>query len=101
MTFENRKNAAKAPRILIVDDDAGQRSLLDSFLRSQGFDTRPVASGERIYVDPMPSRRGGAGTTISINMPVTIQGNANRDDVGRTLYQAGQNIARQLAASSR
>src|SRR2546427_11764964 len=37
----------KAPRILIVDDDAGQRSLLDSFLRSQGFDTRPVASGER------------------------------------------------------
>jgi len=47
MTFENRKNAAKAPRILIVDDDAGQRSLLDSFLRSQGFDTLPVASGER------------------------------------------------------
>jgi two-component system, NtrC family, response regulator HydG len=40
-------NAAKAPRILIVDDDAGQRSLLDSFLRSQGFDTLPVESGER------------------------------------------------------
>ena len=37
----------KAPRILIVDDDAGQRSLLDSFLRSQGFDTMPVSSGER------------------------------------------------------
>jgi DNA-binding NtrC family response regulator len=35
------------PRILIVDDDAGQRSLLDSFLKSQGFDTVPVASGER------------------------------------------------------
>jgi DNA-binding NtrC family response regulator len=33
-------------RILIVDDDAGQRSLLDSFLRSQGFETVPVASGE-------------------------------------------------------
>src|SRR5437667_11201487 len=40
-------NNAKAPRILIVDDDSGQRSLLDSFLRSQGFATVPVASGER------------------------------------------------------
>ena len=40
-------NNSKAPRILIVDDDSGQRSLLDSFLRSQGFDTVPVGSGER------------------------------------------------------
>ncbi|PYM12488.1 MAG: sigma-54-dependent Fis family transcriptional regulator [Verrucomicrobia bacterium] len=38
---------SKGPRILIVDDDAGQRSLLDSFLKSQGFDTVPVASGEQ------------------------------------------------------
>ncbi len=37
----------RAPRILIVDDDAGQRSLLDSFLKSQGFETRPVSSGEQ------------------------------------------------------
>src|SRR5437588_2912282 len=37
----------KGPRILIVDDDPGQRSLLDSFLKSQGFDTAPVASGEQ------------------------------------------------------
>src|SRR5437667_10389467 len=37
----------KAPRILIVDDDAGQRSLLDSFLKSQGFQTKPVSSGEQ------------------------------------------------------
>ena len=34
------------PRILIVDDDAGQRSLLDSFLQSQGFQTVTAASGE-------------------------------------------------------
>ena len=34
-------------RILIVDDDAGQRSLLDTFLRSQGFQTTVVESGER------------------------------------------------------
>jgi DNA-binding NtrC family response regulator len=34
-------------RILIVDDDAGQRSLLDTFLRSQGFETAVVESGER------------------------------------------------------
>jgi DNA-binding NtrC family response regulator len=42
-----RENGPRAPRILIVDDDASQRSLLDSFLRSQGFDTVPVASGEQ------------------------------------------------------
>ena len=36
-----------SPRLLIVDDDPGQRSLLDSFLRSQGFETLPVDSGER------------------------------------------------------
>jgi DNA-binding NtrC family response regulator len=35
------------PRILIVDDDPGQRSLLNSFLRSQNFDTVVVDSGER------------------------------------------------------
>ena len=37
----------KPPRILIVDDDAGQRSLLHSFLKSQGFETMPVESGAR------------------------------------------------------
>ncbi|HYV25967.1 MAG TPA: sigma-54 dependent transcriptional regulator, partial [Candidatus Eisenbacteria bacterium] len=37
---------SNAPRILIVDDDPGQRSLLDSFLQSQGFDTVVVDSGE-------------------------------------------------------
>ena len=47
MPTDNRKNAVKAPRILIVDDDSGQRSLLDSFLRSQGFETEPVGSGEQ------------------------------------------------------
>ena len=36
----------KIPRILIVDDDAGQRSLLDSFLTGQGFATTVVSSGE-------------------------------------------------------
>src|SRR5437762_224278 len=40
-------NTPKSPRVMIVDDDAGQRSLLDSFLQSQGFDTVPVASGEQ------------------------------------------------------
>ena len=47
MPSDARKNSPKAPRILIVDDDAGQRSLLDSFLKSQGFETVPVASGEQ------------------------------------------------------
>lgn len=36
-----------ALKILIVDDDAGQRSLLESFLRSQGFDAVGVDSGAR------------------------------------------------------
>ena len=36
-----------APRLLIVDDDPAQRSLLDSFLTSQGFRTIVVPSGER------------------------------------------------------
>ena len=35
-----------SPCILIVDDDAGQRSLLNSFLSGQGFQTVVVSSGE-------------------------------------------------------
>ncbi|HTL74177.1 MAG TPA: response regulator, partial [bacterium] len=37
----------ETPRILIVDDDPGQRSLLESFLRGQGFETVLAESGER------------------------------------------------------
>src|SRR5438445_3068558 len=47
MPSDAGNNTSRAPRILIVDDDAGQRSLLDSFLKSQGFNTVPVASGEQ------------------------------------------------------
>lgn len=32
-------------RILVVDDDAGQRSLLETFLRAQGFRTQAADSG--------------------------------------------------------
>ncbi len=56
-----------SPRILIVDDDAGQRSLLHSFLRSQGFDTVPVESGERALE---VLRGGGVDMMISdVRMP--------------------------------
>lgn len=41
MTNQDRS----ALKILLVDDDAGQRSLLESFLRSQGFDVVGVDSG--------------------------------------------------------
>jgi DNA-binding NtrC family response regulator len=34
-------------RLLIVDDDPGQRSLLNTFLRSQGFETVTADSGQR------------------------------------------------------
>jgi DNA-binding NtrC family response regulator len=47
MPSGNMSQPAKRPRILIVDDDPGQRSLLDSFLKSQGFSTTVVASGEQ------------------------------------------------------
>ena len=35
------------PRILVVDDDPGQRSLLETFLRSQHFEVATADSGER------------------------------------------------------
>jgi DNA-binding NtrC family response regulator len=38
---------SKKPTLLIVDDDAPQRSLLDSFLKSQNFETVTVDSGEK------------------------------------------------------
>ena len=44
--MKSRANPVNGPRLLIVDDDAGQRSLLDSFLRSQGFNTTTADSGE-------------------------------------------------------
>ena len=46
MANEPRKSPSP-PRILIVDDDAGQRSLLDSFLRGQNFETVLADSGAR------------------------------------------------------
>ena len=49
-------------RILIVDDDPGQRSLLDSFLRAQGFETVVVDSGERALET---LRAGGINMMIS------------------------------------
>jgi DNA-binding NtrC family response regulator len=67
MASEPRKNGAKGPRILIVDDDPGQRSLLDSFLRSQGFDTVTVPSGEQALEK---LRAGGFSMMISdVRMP--------------------------------
>jgi DNA-binding response OmpR family regulator len=44
---EPGKDSLQTPRVLIVDDDPGQRSLLNSFLKSQGFETSVVDSGER------------------------------------------------------
>jgi DNA-binding NtrC family response regulator len=47
MPPEAPKSPPATPRVLIVDDDAGQRSLLNSFLTSQGLQTVVVDSGER------------------------------------------------------
>jgi DNA-binding NtrC family response regulator len=46
----------ETPRILIVDDDPGQRSLLDSFLRGQGFETVVAESGERA-LEILPTKK--------------------------------------------
>jgi DNA-binding NtrC family response regulator len=55
------------PRILVVDDDDGQRSLLDSFLRGQGFETVIVDSGEKALE---VLRAGGVSMMISdVRMP--------------------------------
>ncbi|HZL78846.1 MAG TPA: sigma-54 dependent transcriptional regulator [Candidatus Limnocylindrales bacterium] len=47
MPAEPRQQPLTPRRVLIVDDDPGQRSLLDSFLRGQGFETVLADSGER------------------------------------------------------
>src|SRR6185437_6966333 len=52
---ESGKDSPQTLRILIVDDDPGQRSLLNSFLKSQGFETAVVDSGERA----LEALRGG------------------------------------------
>lgn len=61
----------------------------------------PVASGERIYVDPMSVKRGNAGTTINITAPMSFSGPVNRDEVGRTVYQTMQMTARSIQAATR
>lgn len=65
--------------------------------------TIPVASGERIYIDPMNNRRStasGSGTVINISSPITINGNANADQFGRTLYQSNQQLAKSVRAAT-
>ena len=66
--------------------------------------TIPVASGERIFVDPMSTKRGlsaggGSSQPVYINMPITVQGGANKNEIGRTMMQAGQRLAKQLQAA--
>ena len=55
MASESSKGSGETPRILIVDDDPGQRSLLNSFLQSQGFETETADSGEQA----LETLRGG------------------------------------------
>ena len=41
-----KPESLKPARILVVDDDQGQRSLLETFLQAKGFRTQSAASGE-------------------------------------------------------
>jgi DNA-binding NtrC family response regulator len=64
---ELRKKNAESPRILIVDDDPGQRSLLNTFLRTQGFETVTAESGQQALET---LRAGKFGMMISdVRMP--------------------------------
>jgi DNA-binding NtrC family response regulator len=40
-------SSTRRPRLLIVDDDAGQRSLIESFLQGQNFETTTAESGDK------------------------------------------------------
>jgi hypothetical protein len=65
--------------------------------------TVPVASGERIYIDPMNNRRStssGSGTVINISSPINIYGNADKDQFGRTVFQANQQLAKSVRAAT-
>jgi DNA-binding NtrC family response regulator len=55
MSPEAGSNLSKPPRILVVDDDPSQRSLLDSFLSGQGFEIVTAASGQKA-LDTLRSR---------------------------------------------
>jgi DNA-binding NtrC family response regulator len=67
MAAETNSLGSKVPRILIVDDDPGQRSLLDSFLRGQGFQTVLATSGAQALE---LLRQGEFGMMISdVRMP--------------------------------
>lgn len=46
MPSERNSNGIPQPIVLVVDDDAGQRSLLSSFLKTQSFEVVTAASGE-------------------------------------------------------
>ena len=54
MSSEVRKNGQKGPRILIVDDDPGQRSLLDSFLQN----LTPLRPHQNAYANRNPGVMG-------------------------------------------
>jgi DNA-binding NtrC family response regulator len=67
MSPKTSQQSQKTARILIVDDDASQRSLLDSFLKGQGFETIPVSSGERAL--EVLSRQDVAMMISDVRMP--------------------------------
>ncbi len=63
--------------------------------------TIPLASGEIVSVRRPGDSSGGGGQTVIINQSFNITGNVNRDEFGRTAYQAAQSAARTLQAASR
>jgi len=67
MPSDMPKTPVETPRILIVDDDPGQRSLLNLFLSGQGFSTALADSGERALA--MLATGGFAMMISDVRMP--------------------------------
>ncbi|MDB6034620.1 MAG: Response regulator of zinc sigma-54-dependent two-component system [Verrucomicrobiales bacterium] len=68
MSPEAGSNPSKPRRILVVDDDPSQRSLLESFLAGQGFEIVTAASGQKA-LDTLRTRGEFSMMISDVRMP--------------------------------
>jgi len=63
----NQTPAGKAPRILLIDDDADMRSLLEDVLGDEGYDVSQAANGAEALI--LLHRETFAAILLDKNMP--------------------------------
>jgi hypothetical protein len=61
----------------------------------------PVASGEIVSVRRPGQNLGGTTQTVQITNHITVGPGADKNEIGRTIYQATQNSMRQFQAATR